>query len=84
MDGGAWQDGRRGWQGDGKIVKGHKCQAGERSQGQWGAMEGSKLGSGLLKVAAMERPQLEAGRLVDCPKGPVRGQRPHLGLEQWA
>lgn len=55
-----------------------------RSQGQWRATEGSKLGSGLLKVAAMEGPQLEAGRLVDCPKGPVRGQRPHLGLEQWA
>lgn len=38
------------------------------AQGQWGALEGSKLGSGLLKVAAMEmpleRPQLEAGRLV--------------------
>lgn len=40
---------------DGKIGKGHKCQA--RELDLKGSREPcSKLGSGLLKVAAMERP----------------------------
>lgn len=51
-----------------------------------GALEVSMAGSGLLKVAAMERPserpKLEAGRLVGLSPVSKRDQRPQLGLEQ--